>query len=775
MYTDLPGIKTYETTSEITKKLKKQASVFGMLTAKTGWANKRITIYNEDHFKDIFGEPDENNYKNWFNIYNYFQYNHSEPIDLIRVLDTRTETANLATKNYGYKLSSGSLDQTSASGLYNYDKALLTLGDATSETGLDSNTKFKIFNKFVTKETDVAFSICSDETNYKLPITNEKVDNVIIEHILYTETTGNTEELEAIHTRIENEKIVPKSNLLFENTSAAYKIQIVDFEKEKITSIRTKLVNGEPHTEIIIPGEYNIGAGSEIILSGNKLIKGKYNLLSSEPVVLSGGFTTITLKDNLVIYSSEYGNINFLYPTTLSTNGPQDAEEYYFFETNSIKKYSISSNAFEYTKQSEYKLIYKNDIYRKVFDDAVQNPYTGIVNTYFNILNEDIDFENKFILFIYKRVNNEFSIKEKYILNKKYENKSNNFAEEIVNNNSSLVYFKFNYDFTTDNINEPINMMEYSTNDNSILDLIFTDNESTLPDYTHYNDYDLFYDLSKELLNNSISSYYYLMPIELIKTFSSGNSYLSLNLMPTLSDMMKNSSCIITPFDSGMNTHRDLIENFGKSSITRYFNKQSSYNILYNNMKLQKDNYATKYRWLPLSGDIIGILTEIDKISRCKSPAGYKTPPILNCEKLLIEYNNDELREQVYNSINNIKYNEENNNYYLFDVMTSAGIGDYSDKFYIRRVLNYIKKELFFKLRKNIFELNSDFLITNIKNDCEDILAPLLSDEYISDRKIEIIRTGIDTISVNIIIIVQGVIRNIVVNINTNSIEINGE
>ena len=130
-----------------------------------GESNKNVTITNHYELIKNFGLPQDENYKQWYNAYNYLKY--QDTLDVVRPLSILVENKML---NFYDNLVPVA---DSVGNFYNSDVA-----DLDEITTVD-NRVFSVVEKYCNSSESLAVIICSDATTWKNPITDEFI-NVII-------------------------------------------------------------------------------------------------------------------------------------------------------------------------------------------------------------------------------------------------------------------------------------------------------------------------------------------------------------------------------------------------------------------------------------------------------------------------------------------------------------------------------------------------------------------------------------------------------------------
>jgi len=133
----------------------------------------------------------------------------------------------------------------------------------------------------------------------------------------------------------------------------------------------------------------------------------------------------------------------------------------------------------------------------------------------------------------------------------------------------------------------------------------------------------------------------------------------------------------------------------------------NSYTMAFGQMKQYYDKYNDKNRWVPISGDIAGLLTRNDAMYGPQSAlAGYNRGAFSNFAKMFTKgtYDQDELSK---NGINQIIYDYNSDSWLLFEFLTNTQLDLIVKEANVRRMIIYIKQFLKRVLKGNYFEFNN--------------------------------------------------------------------
>jgi len=125
--------------------------VVAVLPSILYYGNSVLTINNSTELVNNFGEPTNDNYKYWFQIYNYLKY--SKPIDVIKPIDIYYKNSVLVFDN-------SVITNETIADFYNPEVANL-------ETVTVEAEKLKVIRKLPDEDDNLAFLICSEESKWK--------------------------------------------------------------------------------------------------------------------------------------------------------------------------------------------------------------------------------------------------------------------------------------------------------------------------------------------------------------------------------------------------------------------------------------------------------------------------------------------------------------------------------------------------------------------------------------------------------------------------------
>lgn len=157
----------------------------------------------------------------------------------------------------------------------------------------------------------------------------------------------------------------------------------------------------------------------------------------------------------------------------------------------------------------------------------------------------------------------------------------------------------------------------------------------------------------------------------------------------------------------------DVVNNAGDEArdIVTFRNdlRSTSYGILDSGYKYQYDKYNDTFRYVPLNGDIGGLLVYTDSVREAwYSPAGFNRGQIKNIIKLA--YNPDQTdRDLLYRNGVNPVTNFKNNGIVLFGDKTLLAKPSAFDRINVRRLFIVLEKAIATAAKFTLFELNDEF------------------------------------------------------------------
>ena len=158
----------------------------------------------------------------------------------------------------------------------------------------------------------------------------------------------------------------------------------------------------------------------------------------------------------------------------------------------------------------------------------------------------------------------------------------------------------------------------------------------------------------------------------------------------------------------------------------------SSYGFMDGNFKYQYDAYNDTYRWLPLSGDIAGLMARVDKDQfSWYSPAGINRGQIKNVVKLAFNPSQTE-RDSLYLSQINPVVSFKNEGVLLYGDKTLQKVASAFDRINVRRLFITVRAMIVEMARRNIFEFNTPQTRSQFRYDMNKYLETVVTNQGIS-------------------------------------------
>jgi hypothetical protein len=269
---------------------------------------------------------------------------------------------------------------------------------------------------------------------------------------------------------------------------------------------------------------------------------------------------------------------------------------------------------------------------------------------------------NECMLIVLKKTDGLINVAETYIGSydsSSIVNNKTNFIENIINENSSLVYLK-------------VYAAKKVESHNSIAIKIFDPASSSL-DYSNITDYVKFDSMAKKLEDKDKYQFDILMGFECLN-----NSEKTYEIFPRLASVRQDCIAIVSPFSSesyfGMSDadiNSNMLQMFSYKYFGTGFQTYSTYTAVYANMKLQNDKYANTNIWSPITGDICGLIVlNIKNKGICEAPAGSIKAKLLNISGLLYSPSEARRKDLTDNNINSVIFDGTTKTFALFDSLT---------------------------------------------------------------------------------------------------------
>lgn len=163
----------------------------------------------------------------------------------------------------------------------------------------------------------------------------------------------------------------------------------------------------------------------------------------------------------------------------------------------------------------------------------------------------------------------------------------------------------------------------------------------------------------------------------------------------------------------------------------------SSYAVLDSGYKQQYDKYNDLYRWVPLNGDIAGIIARTDNIADpWYSPGGYNRGTVKNIVKLAWNPGSVAIRDALYKADINPVTSFVNQGVVLFGDKTLLGRSSAFNRINVRRLFIVLEKSIAKASAALLFEINDEFTRAQFRNMVEPYLREVMGRRGITDFKV---------------------------------------
>lgn len=195
-------------------------------------------------------------------------------------------------------------------------------------------------------------------------------------------------------------------------------------------------------------------------------------------------------------------------------------------------------------------------------------------------------------------------------------------------------------------------------------------------------------------------------------------------IIDNIAEIRKDCVVVVSPsIDLVVNQPNQEIENM---VAFRNAIGSSSYAIMDSGYKLQYDRYNDVNRWIPLNGDIGGLIARTDDLrDPWFSPAGFTRGIIKNVIKLAYNPASVAVRDILYNSdINPVVTFRGGQGTLLYGDKTLLGKQSAFSRINVRRLFIVLEKAIEIAAQNTLFELNNEFTRSNFRN----LVEPYLRD-----------------------------------------------
>jgi phage tail sheath protein FI len=168
----------------------------------------------------------------------------------------------------------------------------------------------------------------------------------------------------------------------------------------------------------------------------------------------------------------------------------------------------------------------------------------------------------------------------------------------------------------------------------------------------------------------------------------------------------------------------------------------SSYAVIDSGWKYQYDKYNDLYRYVPLNGDIAGLMVRTDTTrDPWFSPAGYNRGLIKNAIKLAYNPRLSQ-RDQLYKNGINCVIAQSGQGVLLFGDKTMLSKPSAFDRINVRRLFIVLEKAISTAAKFTLFEFNDEFTRAQFKNMVEPFLRDVQGRRGIYDFRVVVDETN---------------------------------
>ena len=577
-----------------------------VLRADIGPSLEIVNITNESDLIRYFGKPNQKNFKDWFNAWNFLQY--ASSLYVVRPMNAEAYNADILFNG------ASATEKASSADMYNSAVAEATLGSMAVADG-----KIKFINKYITSEQRYAVAICSSSANWGKSISDEGT----------------------VHKGVVSTAVSGQASIVF---TGNHNFVLGD----KITD-----ADGTVFTITVVPDATHVTLGANITATSN--------------------FTGTIYASNSIT-SGKYAS-----SLESSTIGA----------VSGIAKFS---NFFEFEPdwtEGEFAIIvlYKNDAGKwELFED------------------------------------------EKFIVSKKETGRNvdgrNIFVEEIMFNKSRAFYAKVGGTIVTGPETAAMSVDGFSL---ATVDDTVVNGGTVYPQdgtYAYTGIYTVGDIQSAEMLfaDSNIFDINILMAHET-----------NINGASTIAESRRDCIAIVGPYDTSRivgkapsDATANLIADFGaKTAIPNVFSVFGSYSAMYANMKYQYDKFNDVNRWLPVVGDIAGLMAQTDaNRDPWWAVAGLERGKMKNTIKLAFNATKQNLDDLYVNNLNPVITIAGEGTAIVYGQKTATPKPSAFSRINVRRLIITLQKAIATAARYALFEFNDEFTRARIRG----MIEPFLRD-----------------------------------------------
>lgn len=163
----------------------------------------------------------------------------------------------------------------------------------------------------------------------------------------------------------------------------------------------------------------------------------------------------------------------------------------------------------------------------------------------------------------------------------------------------------------------------------------------------------------------------------------------------------------------------------------------SQYAVMDSGWKYIFDKYNNKYRWVPLNGDIAGLVARLELISEpWFSPGGYDRGGIKNVLKLSFNPRQAERDVMYPKGINPVVVLPAGGGVMLYGDRTMTSKPSAFDRINVRRLFNILEKSISTMAKYKLFEINDTFTRADFKSKVDSYLRDVQGRRGITDFQV---------------------------------------
>lgn len=715
-----------------------------VLPAEKGPCGVITALASEADLVNKFGKPNADNFKEWFNAWNFLQY--ASSLYAVRPLPNTAASVAALNAMIGFNEAAGVTTFTNGANpsgsqfaMHNDELALAAIEYQGSS--LAPGKRLAFFNKSITAKQDLAFAICSSADKWNSQLANDKLAKgqiiftagvagcVLDSGTLRYPAGTNTLKLASV------DAFTVGDGFVFNNKNTV--ITGIDTGTKIITFTPALTANVDQIaiTDIVFTvgtagcvdnagtGRYPIGVSTLKVASLVGLSVGSGFVVGGESKVI----TDIDTLTDIITFSPALGiNVDENVITVLE-NPTYLCSYDYIYDPALVKKTVLGSGA--------------------VGDYIIGGSAVAEELVTFNDLFEfepDWSKDEFAVIILDKSETGKYDIGETFTVSynetaRDY-NGRNMFAQVVITSSSKLVYCIVDTTLTE----------KIDTADTALARL--TGTADTLPDSITKNEVvaaqDLFKDPEAFDVNILISS------------------NLDVDGMPTIAATRKDCVAIVAPYDetelvgkSATDATVVITANFGvKTPLNagRDYSAFTDYAAVYGNMKYQYDKYNDINRWVPVHGDIAGLYAQTDaNRDPWWAAAGLERGKVKNAIKLIFNPNKQNRDELYVNAVNPIMSIPGEGNAIVWGQKTATARPSAFDRVNVRRLLITVEKAVATAARYGLFEFNDAFTRTRLYTLIEPFLRQVKARRGLYDYLVVIDESnnGPDVVDANALVI----------------------